>query len=86
MRSLHLERPVDRRGYLPSHAEPNPTAPEFLRDFRFFAIVKTWMDEDVIEGAVRNALCQGAERVFVVDNAEHRRHRGAGGSGRRRGG
>jgi glycosyltransferase involved in cell wall biosynthesis len=33
-----------------------------------FAVVKTWMDEDVIEATVRNALAQGAEAVYVVDN------------------
>jgi hypothetical protein len=33
-----------------------------------FAIIKTWMDEDVIGATVRNAMAQGAERVFVVDN------------------
>ncbi len=58
--------PPDRTG--PTHHEANPAEPEVLSGFRFFAIVKTWMDEDVIDAIVRNAFIQGAEAVFVVDN------------------
>jgi glycosyl transferase family 2 len=58
--------PLDAAG--PGSHEPNPDRPETLREARLFAIVKTWMDEDVIEATVRNALVQGAEKVFVVDN------------------
>jgi len=57
---------TDRTG--PTHHEANPDRPELLSGFRLFAIVKTWMDEDVIEATVRNAMVQGAESVFVVDN------------------
>jgi len=46
----------------PAHAQP----PE---DFRFFAVLGTWMEEDIVEATVRNALAQGAEAVYVVDNA-----------------
>jgi glycosyltransferase involved in cell wall biosynthesis len=46
----------------------NPTHPETLPEFQMFAVVKTWMDEDVIEATVRNALVQGAETVYIVDN------------------
>jgi hypothetical protein len=37
--------------------------------FRFFGLVGTWMEEDVIGASVRNAFHQGCEKVFVVDNA-----------------
>lgn len=50
-------------------AEANPAEPELLEDFRFFAVMKTWMDEDIVEAAVRNAMVQGAEAVYLVDNA-----------------
>ncbi len=48
--------------------EPNPTHPDLIGEFRFFAVIKTWMDEDIIEATVRNAVAQGAEAVFLVDN------------------
>jgi hypothetical protein len=35
---------------------------------RFFGIVATWCEEDIIEATVHNALTQGCERVFIVDN------------------
>jgi hypothetical protein len=46
----------------------NPSAPEVLDEFKLFAIVGTWMEEDIIEATVRNAFTQGCERVFLVDN------------------
>jgi len=49
--------------------QENPIKPQQLDDFRVFAVIKSWMDEDIIEATVRNALIQGAERVFLVDNA-----------------
>jgi hypothetical protein len=48
--------------------QENPSPPETLPEFEFFAVVKTWMDEDVIEATVRNAMVQGATSVFIVDN------------------
>jgi glycosyltransferase involved in cell wall biosynthesis len=48
--------------------QSDPPHPEMLPSFGFCAIVKTWMDEDVIEATVRNAMAQGAEAVYVVDN------------------
>jgi hypothetical protein len=39
-----------------------------LEDFRFFAVVKSWMDEDIVAATVRSAMAQGVEKVFVVDN------------------
>ena len=59
-------QPPDNTG--PDQAEANPVHPDVLAEFRLFAVVKTWMDEDIIAAVVRNALTQGAESVFVVDN------------------
>jgi glycosyltransferase involved in cell wall biosynthesis len=39
------------------------------RGVRFFGIVGAWMEEDVIGASVANALHQGCEQVFLVDNA-----------------
>jgi hypothetical protein len=47
---------------------PNPSDADVLGEFRFFAMLGTWMEEDVVEANVRNAFAQGAERVFLVDN------------------
>ena len=60
-----LRRP-DGRGVV---AESNPEAARTLPDFRFFAVLGTWMEEDVVEATVRNAFAQGVEAVFLVDNA-----------------
>ncbi|HXQ43101.1 MAG TPA: glycosyltransferase family 2 protein [Acidimicrobiales bacterium] len=49
--------------------EPNPVDPNPLTDFRFFAVLGTWMEEDVVEATVRNAFAQGVEAVYLVDNA-----------------
>lgn len=49
-------------------AEPNPAKPDTLESFRFFAILGTWYEADVVEATVRNALAQGCERVYLVDN------------------
>jgi hypothetical protein len=46
----------------------NPASPVVVDDFKLFAIVGAWMEEDVIEATVRNAFTQGCERVFLVDN------------------
>jgi hypothetical protein len=54
---------------VPQGSRANPEDPDVLADFAFFAVVKTWMDEDVIEATVRNAFTQGVDSVFVVDNA-----------------
>jgi len=50
-------------------AEPNPVVPDRLDSFRFFAVLGTWMEQDVVEATVRNAFAQGVEKVFLVDNA-----------------
>jgi len=39
-----------------------------LDDCRLFAVLGTWMEEDVVEATVHNALAQGVERVYLVDN------------------
>jgi hypothetical protein len=49
--------------------EPNPTSPEVLSDCRLFAVLGTWMEEDVVEATVANAFAQGVEAVYLVDNA-----------------
>jgi hypothetical protein len=58
-----------RQGRFPQGSRPNPDDPDRLTNFAFFAVVKTWMDEDIIEATVRNAFAQGVDGVFVVDNA-----------------
>jgi hypothetical protein len=59
--------PPDTRGRVAY--EPNPPSPELLPEFRFFAVLGTWMEEDVVEATVRNAFAQGVEEVYLVDNA-----------------
>lgn len=49
--------------------EQNPAEPLRLDDFLLFAVIKSWMDEDIIEATVRNLFAQGVDRVFLVDNA-----------------
>jgi hypothetical protein len=48
--------------------EANPDDPRIIGDFRFFAVLGTWMEGDVVGATVRNALNQGCEEVFLVDN------------------
>ncbi|MGH9019200.1 MAG: glycosyltransferase family 2 protein, partial [Acidimicrobiales bacterium] len=60
-----LRRPAD--GLVTT--EENPAVPHPLASFRFFAVLGTWMEQDVVEATVRNALAQGVERVYLVDNA-----------------
>jgi hypothetical protein len=59
-------------GQVPRHAidaAANPVDPDTLPEFRFFAVLGTWMEEDVVEATVRNAFAQGVEAVYLVDNA-----------------
>lgn len=49
-------------------SETNPSPADPLTEFRFFAVLGTWMEEDVVEATVRNAFAQGVETVFLVDN------------------
>lgn len=57
-----------QKGRFPEGQEPNPADPDVIGDFRFFAVVKSWMDEDIIEATVRNIQAQGVDQVYVVDN------------------
>src|SRR5262245_25598743 len=50
-------------------AEDNPARPDPLPSFRFFAILGTWLEGDVVAATVQNAFAQGCERVYLVDNA-----------------
>ncbi len=52
-----------------SEVQPNPTAPDSLGPVRLFAIVSTYNEADIIAASVNNAFAQGAERVYLVDNA-----------------
>jgi hypothetical protein len=60
-----LQSQVRRRVF----PEANPPDARPLESFRLFAILGTWMEEDVVEATVRNAFAQGVEAVYVVDNA-----------------
>jgi hypothetical protein len=59
--------PPDTRGRVATEANPVPADP--LPGFRFFAVLGTWMEQDVVEATVRNAFAQGVEEVYLVDNA-----------------
>jgi hypothetical protein len=48
-------------------AEPN-REPQPLESFRFFAVLGTWLEEDVVEATVASCFRQGCERVYLVDN------------------
>jgi hypothetical protein len=50
-------------------AQPDPPQPEPLDRFRLFAVLCTWMEEDIVAATVANALAQGCERVYLLDNA-----------------
>jgi hypothetical protein len=60
-----LSQPADGR----VTTEANPVPADLLPGFRFFAVLGAWMEQDVVEATVRNALAQGVEEVFLVDNA-----------------
>jgi len=55
-------------GTKPRYSEDNPEQPHVVPEIVLYATIKAWNEEDVIEATVRNALQQGAQRVFVVDN------------------
>jgi glycosyltransferase involved in cell wall biosynthesis len=52
-----------------SRVEENPAHPEPLEEAPLFAVVSSYNEADVIEASVKNALAQGVERVYLVDNA-----------------
>jgi hypothetical protein len=49
-------------------AEENPAEPDRLAAVRLFAVLGTWMEEDVVTATVANCFRQGCERVYLVDN------------------
>jgi hypothetical protein len=49
-------------------ADEQPARAEPLARIRLFGIVGAWMEEDVIGATVTNAITQGCERVYLVDN------------------
>lgn len=58
-------------GYRPAkwvRAEDQPQRPNPLGQFRLFAVLGTYNEEDIIEATVANAFAQGVERVYLVDN------------------
>ncbi|HXW33855.1 MAG TPA: glycosyltransferase family 2 protein [Acidimicrobiales bacterium] len=57
---------MDRKSWIVPR--PNPSDPELLPEFRLFAVLGTWMEEDIVEATVQNALTQGVEAVYLVDN------------------
>ncbi len=59
--------PPDTRGRVGTVANPAPA--DALPGFRFFAVLGTWMEQDVVEATVRNAFAQGVEELYLVDNA-----------------
>ena len=50
-------------------ALPNTPSPRTLPHFRMFGVLGTWTEADVVSATVRNAMTQGCERVYVVDNS-----------------
>ena len=50
-------------------SEPNPSPADVVSDCRHFAVLGTWMEQDIVEATVRNAFAQGVEAVYLVDNA-----------------
>jgi hypothetical protein len=66
LRAAGLERA--RPAWVATEYEPGPATAAPPADTGLFAIVVTWMEGDIIEATVRNAMAQGCERVLVVDN------------------
>lgn len=51
-----------------SRVEDIDGEPQLLSDWRFFGVLGTWNEEDVVESCVRNAITQGCEQIYLVDN------------------
>ncbi len=49
--------------------EDNPRHPSTLDGFLLMAVIKTYMDEDVIGATVQNLKAHGFDAVYLVDNA-----------------
>ena len=73
--ALRRIRPVDPSagfGHIEHRTRSRPL-PETLPEFELFAVMKTWMDEDVIEATVRNAMAQGCDIGFHRRQRQYRR-------------
>ncbi len=49
-------------------AQPNPSDASVLSTFRMFGVLGTWMEADIVSANIQNAMTQGCERVYLVDN------------------
>jgi hypothetical protein len=49
-------------------ARDNPARSKPLAGFRLFCVLGAWYEGDVIGATVKNALAQGCDRVYLVDN------------------
>src|SRR5688572_8028515 len=49
-------------------AAPNPAEARTLPHVRLFGVLGTWMEADIVAANIRNAITQGCERVYLVDN------------------
>jgi hypothetical protein len=67
-RRVVRRRPPRKAPQTWSRVEANPIDATPLPEFRLFAVLGTWMEADVVDACVRNAMTQGCERVFLVDN------------------
>ena len=68
LRRLGLRRRAQPPWVVAADAPPKPRP---LAGVPLFAIVGTWMEEDVVAATVSNALVQGCDRVYLVDNDSH---------------
>jgi FkbM family methyltransferase len=59
-------RPASPPPWIVAQAPPVNSVP--LDEIRLFAIIGAWMEQDVVASTVANALTQGCERVYLVDN------------------
>jgi hypothetical protein len=68
---LRRRRPAEPSSSLGGYIrhEPSPDDPDPIHEFALCAVVKTWMDEDIVEATVRNLQTQGVDAVYLVDNA-----------------
>jgi hypothetical protein len=48
--------------------ERNPPDARVLPSVRLFAVLGTWMESDIVAATINNALTQGCERVYLIDN------------------
>jgi hypothetical protein len=63
-----IVRPPSPPAQEPIVAVPNPADAQVLEDFRMYAVLGTWMESDIVAANIRNAIIQGCDRVYLVDN------------------